>query len=235
MVVIAKYAHVTKYGLDAIWKPLLKELSMLHTVGLTINGIPQTVKAVVLAVSGDNLSQHKLAGFSFSFFNGRVCRFSLENSTELRELTREELRIVRTRAIHSAHLAAVQINPGTNRKLYGVIGPSPLATLEYVDVTTQMIPDIIHEHFEGIFPLVIRHVMKDLLNDNVLAGSDLEKVCNLSYSYNDRKNKPEELCISFITGSCNIKKTESLKWCVFRILQLKFCSSVPEGNLDWDV
>lgn len=98
-----------------------------------------------------------------------------------------------------------------------------------------MAPDIMHKLFEGIFPLVIRHVMKDLLNDNVLGGSDLEKVCNFSYRYNDRKNKPEELSISLITGSCNIKGTASQKRCLFRILPLIFCSSVPEGNRDWDV
>ncbi|CAN7943716.1 unnamed protein product, partial [Ixodes hexagonus] len=189
---------------------------------------------VVLAVCGDNLSQRKLAGFSCNFSKGRVCRYCMADSACLHELTREELCQLRTRAVHSAYLAAVKINTD-NSKLHGVTGPSPLATLEYFDVTSQMAPDIIHDLFEGVFAFVIRHVMKRLMSDKILGKSDLERIRDFPYGHNDKQNCPEELSISFLTGSSNLKRTASQKWCLFRLFPLIFCSSVPEGNQDWDV
>ncbi|KAG0424913.1 hypothetical protein HPB47_027891, partial [Ixodes persulcatus] len=97
---------------------------------------------VVLAVCGDNLKQHKVAGFTCSFSKGRVCRISIATSDELRKITWEELYQAPTSDIRSAHLAAVNVNPDTNCKLCGVVGLSPLATLPYFDVASQMAPDI---------------------------------------------------------------------------------------------
>ncbi|EEC02200.1 conserved hypothetical protein, partial [Ixodes scapularis] len=190
---------------------------------------------VVLAVCGDNLSQHKLAGFTCSFSKGRVCRFCMASANKLHEITREDLCQVRTCDIHRVHLAAVSVNSDLNCKLYGVAGISPLATLPYFDVTAQMAPDIMHDLFEGVFVYVIRHVLKGLITDKVLAKSDLEKVVNFPYGYNDRKNRPEEISPSFIAGASNLKGTACQKWCLFRLMPLIFSSSVPEGNPHWDV
>ncbi|CAN8013273.1 unnamed protein product [Ixodes persulcatus] len=93
-----------------------------------------------------------------------------------------------------------------------------------------MAPDIAARRFARHLICVIRHVMKGLVSDKILAKSDLERVVNLPYGHNDKKNRPEELSLSFITGTANMKGTASRKWFLFRLLPLIFCSSVHEGN-----
>ncbi|CAN7977581.1 unnamed protein product [Ixodes persulcatus] len=90
--------------------------------------------------------------------------------------------------------------------------------------------NIMHNLFERVFVCVIRHVTKGLVSDKMLAKSDLERVVNFPHGHNDKKNRPEELSLSFITGTANMKGTASRKWCLFRRLPLIFCSSVSEGS-----
>ncbi|CAN7976217.1 unnamed protein product [Ixodes persulcatus] len=157
----------------------------------------------------------------------------MASSNELRKITREELCQVRTSDINSVHLAAVNVNPDTNCKLYCVVGLSPLGTLPSFDVAPQMAPDIMHNLLEGVFVCIIRHVIKELVIDKILGKSDLERVVNFLYGHNDKKNRPEEFSFSFITRTANMKGTASQKWCLFR--PLIFCLSLPEGNPHSDV
>ncbi|KAG0436968.1 hypothetical protein HPB47_017677 [Ixodes persulcatus] len=122
LVVLAKFKDVVKHGLCAILKPVLYELEELGCQGLTVtvDGVPETMKVLVVAVCCDNLSQHKLGGFSASFSQGHVCRYCTATTANLHAVTNEEQCQIRTRADHSSHLAAAEANPQEGRKLHGV-------------------------------------------------------------------------------------------------------------------
>ncbi|XP_040078364.2 uncharacterized protein LOC120850082 [Ixodes scapularis] len=237
LVILAKFKDVEKHGLCAILKPLLDDLKELSSTGLTaaINGVPQNVKVIVMAVCGDNLSQHKLGGFSACFSQGRVCRYCMVRSRDLRTVTSEEHCQIRTRDSHNSHLAAVKINPQVNCKLYGVVGPSPISQLTYFDVTMQMAPDVMHDLFEGALAFIIKHVTKGLMDEGTLSLEDLKRVETFPYGFNDRKNRPEPLTAAFIQGGASLKGTASQKRCLFRLYPLIFGTSIPEGNRHWNV
>lgn len=232
-----KYKDVEPYEARVIWGPLLDELNALKCNGLCVtwNGSPHTVVVIVMAVCGDNLSQHKLAGFSAGFSKGRVCRFCMVTSANLSHVTHEEECRIRTSHVHDIHLAAVKVNPTMNCSVYGVTGPSPMGMLGYFDVTSQVAPDLMHDLFEGVLPFVLRHVLRGLISEGTLTFSDLKRSESFSYGYNDRKNTPETFTEAFIMKDANLKGTASQKWCIFRLFPLIFGASVPENNAHWGI
>ncbi|XP_040071459.1 uncharacterized protein LOC115308493 [Ixodes scapularis] len=221
---------------ENVLQPLLQDLAELKSNGLQVRcgEGTMTVKATVAAVCGDNLSLNKLGGFSCCFSSGRVCRFCMATKARLAELTREELCVIRSANRHSIHLSAIAINPSL-KKQYGVTGPSPMLSLEDFDVTKQLMPDIMHDMFEGGFAVVLHYVLQGLIQEGTLALSDLEKVAKFKFGFNDRKNKPEPLSVNFTKDHRALRGTASQKWCLFRLLPLMMASSIPEGNAHWEL
>ncbi|KAH9382804.1 hypothetical protein HPB48_023364 [Haemaphysalis longicornis] len=235
--IIAKYPDVKKHGLPATFRPLLQELSELQSNGITIsvNGKDVCLKVSVLACAGDNLSMNRLGGFTCSFSRGSVCRFCMAQSSQLPTLTREGLCQVRTKELHQSHLTAVELNPALYKRLYGVNAPSSMSCLGNFDPTSQLPPDIMHDLFEGAFPFVVQHTVMGLLQGEILSESDLDKIATFQYGCNDRKNRPSELTVSLLKDKGVVTGTATQKWCLFRLLPQIFSSSVPEGNLKWEV
>lgn len=56
------------YGLHKIFAPLVRDISRLEKKGICING--EVFYGSVLAMTGDNLSSHRLGGFKCSFSHG---------------------------------------------------------------------------------------------------------------------------------------------------------------------
>lgn len=68
------------------------------------------------------------------------------------------------------------------------------------DVMSQFPADIMHDIFEGAFPLVMQHVLKGLLQDSVLKPSDLDEVSTFHYGRNDRTNRQPQSTEAFVRG-----------------------------------
>ncbi|XP_064479635.1 uncharacterized protein LOC135392901 [Ornithodoros turicata] len=236
VVIIAKYKDIQEHGLHEVLKPMLDELNILYHDGVQYRQNDElcTARVFVQAFCGDNLSMNKLGGFSSSFAGGRVCRFCLAQAADLNRLTREDLCVVRTNAVHMEHLTAIATNPD-NKKLYGVYSRSPLLDLGYFDVTLQLPPDVMHDLFEGSFAYVMHHVLKGLVDDSIFSVCDLSKVSSFSYGFHDNHNRPDELSSTFLSDHRCLKGTASQRWCLFRLLPLIFSSGIPEGNEHWDV
>uniref|UniRef100_A0A2R5L642 Uncharacterized protein n=2 Tax=Ornithodoros turicata TaxID=34597 RepID=A0A2R5L642_9ACAR len=177
---------------------------------------------------------HSLGGFTCSFSSGRVCRFCLAKSSELRRLTSESQCIVRDAQNHSAQLEAVHINPDLC-SVYGVREMSPLLKLDSFDVTRQLPPDVMHDMFEGTFVFVIHNTLRGLVQDGVLTVDDITRVDMFPYGANDIKNKPEKMSAAFLADGKSIRGTASQKWCLFRFIPLIFGPLVPEGNEKWEL
>ncbi|CAN8028827.1 unnamed protein product [Ixodes persulcatus] len=128
LLIIARYSMVTDFGLKVLLEPLIKDLNILRTHGFRMHG--KAFKVCVVAVVGDNLSLHRLAGLTCSFSGGRVSRFCLAKYEDLRDLVLPTQCVTRSAASHASHLAAFLLDPARNGKIYGITGPSPLASLE---------------------------------------------------------------------------------------------------------
>lgn len=146
LALLAKNVWVEKYGLDVLLSPLIKDLNILATSGFNveINGTNHNNKGEVLFISGDNLSLHKLGGFSQCFNSGRVCRFCLASKPGLSQM--------------QAQVNSVQVDP-TLKSIYGVNGPCIFSNLSNFDVTKHLAPDIMHDVLEGVIPLILKHLI----------------------------------------------------------------------------
>lgn len=233
---MVKFLDVEKEGLEEVLQPLLHDLAQLKDHGVQVQSSrgTVTVKATVVGVCGDNLSLHKLGGFSCSFSNGRVCRFCMARKEKLAELTREDLCTLRNSAAHHRQLTAISVNAALKTN-YRVNGPSPMLALRDFDVTKQLMPDVMHDMFEGGFAVVLHQVLKGLTSEGTLTLFDFNRVAQFKVGFNDKKNKPEELPSNFAKDQRALKGTASQKWCLFRLLPLMLASSIPEGNAHWEV
>ncbi|KAH8008650.1 hypothetical protein HPB51_000476 [Rhipicephalus microplus] len=222
LVMLVRYAYVKTYGLTPVLQPLLTDLNHLFDEGLTIDleGITTNVGVLLFGFSGDNLSMHRLGGFTCSFSNGRVCRFCMVSTKQLSLQTSESLCKVRTTDRHKLHLQAISVNGAANKRLYGVNESSVLLQLPYADVTRQLPPDLMHDVLEGGAECVLRHILNALLSAGLLLRSDLDRVCSFEYGPNDNKNKAVEINVAFLTSKAALKGTASSKWCLLRFLPL---------------
>ncbi|KAM7310696.1 uncharacterized protein ISCGN_007604 [Ixodes scapularis] len=237
LVLLARYEDVQEYGLDVILRPLLNDLKELHSCGVMFisRGETHNAHVFVFCVCGDNLSMNRLGGFTCCFSQGRVCRFCMATSGKLSTLTTEDFCVLRSAEAHQEHLQAITVNPKQNKRIYGVNERSPMLELPYFDVTRQLPPDLMHDILEGGFEIVLRQVLKALVDDGILAYSDLDHITSFEYGHNDKKNKPVGMNRSFLTNKANLKGTASEKWCLLRLLSLILGNLVPEDNPDWEL
>ncbi|XP_050038254.1 uncharacterized protein [Dermacentor andersoni] len=236
LALVARHEHVTRHGHQKVFMPIVEDLLQLKNEGLTLQterGIIQA-KALVLAFCGDNLSMHSIGGFNTSFAKGRICRFCMAHSDNIKSLTNESKCVLRKDHTHADQLSSIAINEDV-RRVYGVSKPSPLLSLEYFSVCTQLLPDVMHDIFEGTVSHVLRNVLNGLVSDSVLSVADLDRISTFCYGYYDRKNRPEQVTQSFVCQKGGLKGSASQKWCLLRLLPLIFFSSIPEGNHHWEI
>ncbi|XP_075732848.1 uncharacterized protein LOC142775368 [Rhipicephalus microplus] len=166
LVMLVHYAYAKTYGLTPVLQALLTDLKHLFDEGLTIDleGITTNVGVLLFGFSGDNLSMHRLGGFTCSFSNGHVCKFFMVSTQQLSLQTSESSCKVRTTDRHKLHLQAISVNGAANKRLYGVNEPSVLLQLPYADVTRQLPPDLMHDVLEEGAECVLRHILNALLS-----------------------------------------------------------------------
>ncbi|EEC18163.1 hypothetical protein IscW_ISCW024877, partial [Ixodes scapularis] len=184
----------------------------------------------VVGVVGDNLSLHRVGGFSACFGKRKVCRFCLASSKKLTQLPNEACCVIRTADTQKSQIAAVEVNPA-NSKLYGVKGKSPLLSLPDFDVTVQLLPDAMHDVLEGGVAFVLKHVLKELISSRVLKPSCLDVISEFSFGFHDKKSKPP----SANKADGKLKGTASQKWCLFCLLPQLLAEDIPVGKKFWEV
>ncbi|KAH9382026.1 hypothetical protein HPB48_011256 [Haemaphysalis longicornis] len=235
--VVARYKLVQEHGIGALLKPLISDVSTLATDGFVVesSGVNVKVSALVVAISGDNLSMNRLGGFTCCFSKGRPCRYCTAAFPKFASIFHEKDVHVRNAGVHRTHVDSAIVNKPLSTVLYGVTSESPLSSIGYFDVTMQLPPDIMHDLLEGSIPHVLREVLQGLITSKVITVPDLDKVAAFDYGSHDKKNKPEPLEKTFVTARKPYKGTASQKWCLFRFFSLIFGDLVPEENEHWDV
>ncbi|CAN7975255.1 unnamed protein product [Ixodes persulcatus] len=187
----------------------------------------------VVGVVGDNLSLHRVGGFSSCFGKGNVCRFCLASFKKLTQLPDQACCVIRTADTQKSQIAAVEVNPA-NSKLFGVKGKSPLLSLPNFDVTVQLLPDAMHDVLEGGVAFVLKHVLKELISSRVLKPScfdAFDAISEFSFGFDDKKSKPP----SANKADGKLKGTASQKWCLFRLLPQLLAEDIPVGKQFWEV
>ncbi|XP_042147361.1 uncharacterized protein LOC121047091 [Ixodes scapularis] len=230
LALLVKDKFVASYGLHKIFDPLVRDIAELEKNGIIVNG--EVIYGSVLAVTGDNLSSHRLGGFKCSFNHGRICRFCLALHHEIAHKHLEQDFVQRSPTGHRHHLDMLRSGAPCS-SLYGVREPCALNFTGF-EPTEHLPPDVMHDLLEGVIPFVMKHVISHLISGNFFTLSALN-TCILDFDYApcDLRNKPEEISSGYLKGKSNIRGSASQILCFFRHFSLYVGQSVPAGNEVW--
>lgn len=230
LAMLVKDKFVATYGVKKIFDPLVKDIAELEKTGITVNG--EVFYGSVIAVTGDNLSSHRLGGFTCSFIRGRICRFCLALRNEISYKHLESDFVQRTPAGHKHHINMLRSGALTS-SLYGVREPCALTFCGF-EATEHFPPDVMHDIHEGVIPFVMRHVISHLIISGFFTLKTLNLcILNFNYAPRDAKNKPEQISDEYLKGKSNIRGSASQVFCFFRHFSMYVGEHVPCENEVW--
>ena len=228
LVALYNAGDVKTYGFDPILQPLVDDMNDLEKDGLhiTTDIFEGTVKVGIAQVTGDNLGVNGILGFVESFISHYFCRNCKMHIAEMR---RALIAIYQLNRTHANYCEDLEANDPTST---GVKVPCLLNNLEHFHVTTNYVPDVMHDLLEGVCGLEVHLVLADLIHAG-LFDLDLlnSRITSFDYSPSDSKNKPSPISQNKITNPDGASgQTASQMWCLIRYLPLMICDVVPEGN-----
>ena len=163
LIAIARHEDITRYGIDKILRPFVEELKLLYCDGLSISigGQETTLYGGLLAFLADNLAAHSIGGFKESMsFALRICRTCMITPESMQEKKhfKESNCVLRTPETHFEQCSKlVEPLSGHYSTTYGVNRLSILEEVPGFSVVTALLHDIMHDLYEGILPVEVKH------------------------------------------------------------------------------
>ena len=141
--------------------------------------------------------------------------------------------VLRTSDAYEYHLAAVS-ESAANANVYGVNRPCVFASLPGFDVLRAFPPDIMHDVLEGVIPLTLKLVMRNIIDTCKCTVSDINKSLN-SVKLTHPENRPCQLSESITRTDAHIAGSAIQKLELFLLFARLIGTSVPEGDKVWQV
>ncbi|XP_029021786.1 uncharacterized protein LOC114864938 [Betta splendens] len=217
LLAIAKKSELSECGIDAILGRLYEDLVMLYD-GVTI----QTEKGereifgALVSICGDTLAQHELCGFKegvgFAYSKCRHCECSFEDMQMYFDEDNFELRTLErhVRQCSDIEKANTEYLRNSLKTTFGINRRSKLVEFPAFNLIQQTPQDIMHIILEGIAPLEIKCVIKELIN---LGQIDLDvlntALTGFPYSPLDVRDKPSPITSSTLASIDNKLKQSS--------------------------
>lgn len=236
-------ADIQKYGMKAIFKPFLLDLSKLESdngVNVIYNGTHFILRASIAAVCADGLAAHQLLGFlspSAKYF----CRLCMINRDDFKNNRNLKVVSLRTKQLHNKQLKEIN----TQRTLKeiehsktksGILEDSALHSSRFFHCTNNLVFDPMHDILEGIAPMELKLVLHhyntcgdynfniDLFNNRI----------NLfQYGLPENKNKPSA---NFSSASIRYQRDYKLSqtavqtWCLLKVFPFLVSDLIPEND-----
>jgi hypothetical protein len=233
LAILARAKLVGKYGLAEVLKPLIADIKILETTGISVkfNGLDRIFHGSVATVSADNLASHQIGGFRESFSSGKMCRFCLAPYKSLSKFLTEENCVLRTAKVHASHLEAI-MQDKTLVKTNGVNNTCVFDSTAFFSVTESLPPDVMHDVLEGLCPISIMVVLRGLINSKRMTVKVFnEKLDLFVFCKRDIATKPPHLPDDIIARG-KIIGSASQNWCFFRNLPF-LLADVIEPDADY--
>lgn len=183
-------------GMDAVLKPILRELEKLEDGFVMENG--DKLYASVIAVIGDNLGVHQLCGFKEGFTAHRTCHHCMADPSELHSMTTEKVELLRT--IPQYEEQVKKLSDATTKKKreelsteFGLNRESSLNKLKTFHVIGSVVAEEMHDLWEGLLPIQMKKLLNHLIYDeNPVMTLDWlnEAISDFDYEYSESLNKP---------------------------------------------
>lgn len=230
MLVKHKYIMLYDPSYQTLFEPLLSDLEVLRNgVTFTLNGEQHIFKAELDFIIADNLSSHAVSGFQTYFSSGRFCRFCIIEYSQFREqLSISDLK-ERNSDMYNYQLAYIDQFP-EDAVVYGVKHKCCFSKLPYFKVVDSFPPDVMHDCLEGIIPVTVLLVLKELVTRQLVSVSEL----NDSLVRAETSSRPNLFPANFLTSK-KLVGTASQKLELFYLLPQIVNLSVLCNCAAWDV
>ena len=156
---------------------LVEEIRCLENDGIEILGSMYYFKFIGL--TGDNLGQHQVLGFTTSFSSNFPCRICKASKELCRSLCREQCSLLRNPLNYDNDVALNDVSKS------GIKYNCPLNDLPNYHVTTNVIMDIMHDVLEGIANYGMCAVVSSLLSKRLIDSLDVlnDRIFTFPFGY----------------------------------------------------
>lgn len=234
LVTLCMSSAIKIHGFHAVLEPLIYDLKLLETEGITILKDSGEYKfyGSVCCVISDNLGAHGIGGFLESFSCLRNCRFCFVTKDNMQRMFECDDFNLRTPQMHSAQLRNLEQDSSLS-SVYGIKADSPLNDLEFYHVTKGLPSDLAHDLFEGVVCYVLSNTIESLVRADLFSLDELNtSILNFKWDATDVSNKP--VTVPKTLRNFNIKQTAAQIWCLARFLPLIIGDKVNRGNVAWE-
>nr|XP_054587799.1 uncharacterized protein LOC129153069 [Nothobranchius furzeri] len=214
---IAKSKDIDECGVDIILQRIDEDLKLLYD-GVMINTVNGEfyLNGAVIAVCGDTLAQHELAGFKegvgFAYSKCRHCECTFD---EMQANFNEQSFTRRTldghiRQCKEIDRATTEFLKSSLKTTFGINRQSKLVDFPGFNLIEQMPQDIMHIILEGVAPMEIKCVLKYLvLSGNLELDIFNSAMQTFPFSSTDIRDKPSPISIATLASSDNRLKQSS--------------------------
>ena len=211
LLAIAKAEDVSQWGVDVVLQRILKDVDLLYNgVKIETSNGDMDLHGAVIAVCGDTLAQHELAGFKegvgFAYSKCRHCECTFE---DMQTCFDENEFVRRTLENHCRQCLEIDKASTDNlkaslRTTYGINRRSRLVDFPAFDLINQTPQDIMHVIFEGVAPMEIKLVLKKrILSGELELDAFNSALQSFPYSPLDIRDKPCPISVSTLAANDN--------------------------------
>lgn len=211
LLAIAKAKDVSQWGVDVILKRILEDLTLLYN-GVRIETPSGEIElfGAVIAVCGDTLAQHDLAGFKQGVgFAHSKCRHCECSFNDMQSMYDENLFTARSLEKHIRQCieidkASTETLKASLKTTYGINRRSRLIDFPAFDLIKQTPQDVMHVLFEGVAPMEIKLVLKQLILSGQIELDEINSaIINFPYSPLDMRDKPCPISVNTLAANDN--------------------------------
>lgn len=216
------YAKDIHCGLTSIYDTLRKSLQKLETDGIVFNidGTEIHVYFVISYFTGDNLGMNTILGYVRSFRVDFCCRICAATYKQIQQLV-DEIETLLRRNLESA---------------LGIKEICPFEEIASFYVNDCVSVDIFHDFNEGILHDGICHLLKSLIDNNII---DINMINNKKKNFEYyTTNEKKKLCQDITKDNINdnkLKMSGSQIATFFKYLPIMLGEFVEEDNAEWDL
>lgn len=220
--VIAVESEYLKGRMNSVLEPLVVDLKRLEE-GVVLNG--SVVYGATVAFLGDNKAQHVVGGFKEGFSATHPCRYCMATLDQVRHMTREDSRLLRTRVQYNDQVERLKNAEGDAALLqelseaFGINRPSVLNTLNYFNVIGGLVPDPFHDHIHlqigTHVQLLLRHFLVGRWK--IMSRDDFNGYL-LEHDYGFNESKPSQISESHLRPGSNLHQTGAQMWSLAWVL-----------------
>lgn len=174
---------VDEFGCDTILGPLLHDMKILETEGISIKRSNDDENRIMLKgslvhVAFDNLGGNMIFGFSKSFSATYYCRICFCSKEMCRKNTKEVPEKIRNKQHYNDQVEKILQARDQNTKLklietFGIMNYSTLNELKFFHTIDNRSQDIMHDMYEGVMPFVLNQFFQHLIFHKIITENEI--------------------------------------------------------------